>query len=282
MKHSIAAQTVISIAAFLLSSGVMATELPTAIRQPTASSATGLTCTQDSSGRWRIIGNLVNSNNVLSCGLALASGRCVFTCGPGSPRCEGGSDSLPLGGFDLFNLPTESDGTIILQTFVSGNIPGRQTINPNTCAGGSSGGGTARWTTYESLCCSSGTLTFKVTINGVTKTSVSSSCSASPTVESLTTIPAGTYSASASSVGCGSSTGQLNVTLSADKCYAVVHTLNSSNQEVVGLSTLTCPSSEGGAVPLSTIESAVTVPESQMVLPENQSEGRLEKLKQLP
>ncbi len=91
-----------------------------------------------SPGRYRLTGTLVDANNQPACGLALASGRCVFTCGPGSPRCEGGADNLPLGQFDLTDLPAEANGALNLQTFVFGSLPGLQAVNSS---GGGGGGG---------------------------------------------------------------------------------------------------------------------------------------------
>ncbi len=98
--------------------------------QPTTSSAhaTNINISQSSPGRYRLLGTLVDANNQPACGLALASGRCVFSCGPGSLRCEGGTDSLALGQFELTDLPTETDGTLTLQTFVFGSLPGRQMV----------------------------------------------------------------------------------------------------------------------------------------------------------
>ncbi|MDG4596531.1 MAG: hypothetical protein P9F75_12725 [Candidatus Contendobacter sp.] len=87
-----------------------------------------------SPGRYRLLGTLMDANGQPACGLALASGRCVFSCGPGSLRCEGGVDSLPLGQFDLTDLPTEADGTLTLQTFVFGSPPGRQVVRSDGTA----------------------------------------------------------------------------------------------------------------------------------------------------
>ncbi|MDS4028648.1 MAG: lectin-like protein [Candidatus Contendobacter sp.] len=95
---------------------------------PSGSRATNITISQSNPGRYRLLGTLVDANGQPACGLALASGRCVFSCGPGSLRCEGGVDSLPLGQFDLIDLPTEADGTLTLQTFVFGSPPGRQVV----------------------------------------------------------------------------------------------------------------------------------------------------------
>ena len=54
--------------------------------------------------------------------LALASGRCMFTAGPGSLRCEGGTASLALGKFLLADLPLEANGTVTLQIFIQGLV----------------------------------------------------------------------------------------------------------------------------------------------------------------
>ena len=133
-------------------------ESPDSTRQPAASSssqAINISTTEVSPGRYRIIGTLVDARNQPACGLALASGKCVFSCGPGSPRCEGGTDSLPFGQFDLTNLPTEPNGTINMQTFVSGSMPGLQVLNPK---GGNN--------TYTLTVKSTGTGTGNVTGNG--------------------------------------------------------------------------------------------------------------------
>ena len=103
---------------------------------PAASSAhaINLSISTVSPSRYRLYGTLVDANNQPACGLALVSGRCVFTCGPGSPRCEGGTNSLPLGQFDLTDLPTEADGTLNLQTFASGSMPGLQVVKSDGTA----------------------------------------------------------------------------------------------------------------------------------------------------
>lgn len=104
----------------------------TTIKEVEADSrATNINCTEVSPGRYQITGTVVDSSGRPACGLALASGRCVFSCGPSSLRCEGRTDSLSFGQFDLTNLPTEPNGTIVLQTFVAGNLPGQQVIDPS-------------------------------------------------------------------------------------------------------------------------------------------------------
>ncbi len=94
-----------------------------------SSRAINLTISEVSPGRYRLLGTLVDANNQPACGLALASGRCVFSCGPGSLKCEGGTDSLPKGQFDLTDLPTETNGTLNMQTFVFGSMPGLQVVH---------------------------------------------------------------------------------------------------------------------------------------------------------
>lgn len=72
--------------------------------------------------RYTITGTALDSNGNPACALALASGRCMFTCGPGSGRCEGGTADLPFGRFELNDLALESNDTIALQIFVQGHI----------------------------------------------------------------------------------------------------------------------------------------------------------------
>jgi hypothetical protein len=81
-------------------------------------------------GRYNLAGIVLDDKGKAACGLAMASGRCVFSCGPGSMRCEGGQANLQLGQFELFNLPTEADGTITLQAFVQGHVSYVGHVNP--------------------------------------------------------------------------------------------------------------------------------------------------------
>lgn len=174
--------------------------------------------TQLSSGRYRITGTALASDGNLACALAMASGHCMFTCGSGSPRCEGGTANLPFGRFDLTDLATEANGTIILQIFVQGNISFTKIINP----GGS--GGTARWSTLTNVCCPSGSLTYQVTIDGLTKSSTSNSCS-SPSFEGFATTTSGAknWAAKAVSSACGVNTQSSGtVTLASNTCYQFV------------------------------------------------------------
>lgn len=78
--------------------------------------------------RYSVAGIALDKNGNSACALALASGRCMFTCGPGSLRCEGGTADLPFGEFALTDLATEADGTIVLQIFVQEHISYTETL----------------------------------------------------------------------------------------------------------------------------------------------------------
>jgi hypothetical protein len=106
-----------------------------------------------------------------ACTLALASGRCVFSCGPGSIRCEGGTADLPNGRFELFDLPTEEDGTLRLQVFIEGHVALVVPIAPEPPVDA------GRWGVWNTYCCPSARSTLKVTIDGVMKKSINSTCS---------------------------------------------------------------------------------------------------------
>lgn len=191
-------------------------------------------------GRYRITGRALDANGNLACALALASGRCMFTCGPGSLRCEGGTANLPFGQFDLTNLPTESNGTIVLQVFVQGAISFTGVINP-----GGGGGGTARWTALTNVCCSTGPFTYQVTIDGVTRSSTASSCNSDPSFEGFASTTPGTksYSSRAFSSACGiNSQGGGTVTLVSGACYRFALNLQGQNL-VESVGTVNCPSS---------------------------------------
>ena len=202
-------------------------------------------------GLYRITGTALNSQGNAACALALASGRCMFTCGPGSLRCEGGTASLPFGKFDLTNLPTETNGTIILQIFVQGNISFAGAINP----GGGGGGGTARWNSYNNTCCrntSTGAVfasTYSVTVDGVTRQSVSNSCTSASTLESFASASPGTKNfTSQASSACGTSSGSGTVTMAANGCYRFQLDFEGSSL-VNKFGTVSCPSS-ADATPL--------------------------------
>lgn len=191
-------------------------------------------------GLYRITGTALDSKGNAACALALASGRCMFTCGPGSLRCEGGTASLALGKFDLTNLPTETNGTIILQVFVAGNLPLRQPITP---------GGSARWSAYNDTCCKSSTgvvspVTYEVTVDGVTKRSVSNSCTSNATFEGFASTTTGTksYTARVLSSACGNQSGSGTAPMVSNTCYRFQ--LNIEGGSLVNkFGTVTCPSS---------------------------------------
>jgi len=113
---------------------------------PANSHTINTTLSEISPGRYRLLGTLVDANNQPACGLALASGRCMFSCGSGSPRCEGGTSNLPFGQFDLTDLPAEANSTLNLQTFVAGSMPGLNVIEPGN--GGNGGGGNGNECNY--------------------------------------------------------------------------------------------------------------------------------------
>lgn len=128
-------------------------------------------------GRYNVSGVALDQYGNLACALALASGRCMFTCGPGSLRCEGGTADLPFGQFELTNLPTESDGSILLQVFVQEHVSFAGVIDTGLPTN------TARWGAFNGLCCPTSSITFSVTIDGVTKRSVAPSCGSESTWE---------------------------------------------------------------------------------------------------
>ena len=192
-------------------------------------------------GRYDIGGRALAANGQLACGLALASGRCMFTCGPGSERCEGGTDpNIPLGHFRLFNLPTNPDGTIGLQIFITGNLPFAWTINP---PGG--GGGSARWSALTNVCCQNGPLTYQVTIDSITKSSTQNSCNSNPSFEGFASTTPGSknWVARVVSPACNvNSEGRGTVTLASDACYRFV--LNKQGENLINsFGPVTCPSS---------------------------------------
>lgn len=165
-----------------------------------AAGATVTAVTPVGGGRYNIAGIARDQSGAAACALALASGQCMFTCGPGSLRCEGGTANLPFGQFELLNLPTEADGSIVLQVFVQGHISYTETLRPSAPPSSS-----VRWGATTDTCCTTGPLTFSATVDGVTKRSVTSSCAAAaPTWEGWASTSAGTKSvaASASAPAC--------------------------------------------------------------------------------
>lgn len=138
------------------------------------SSVTGL-----GNGLYNITGVALDQHGNPACALALASGRCMFTCGANSLRCEGGTADLPFGEFELTDLPTEANGDIVLQVFVQGHISYTEVI-----------GETARWGAFNGLSCTTSSSTLAVTIDGVTKRSEAADDSEPPTWEGwATTLP---------------------------------------------------------------------------------------------
>jgi len=89
---------------------------------PPQATATLASVTQVSAGRYQISGTALDSAGNPACALALASGQCVFTCGPGSSRCDGATADMPFGQFQLTNLLADPNGTITLQIFVQGHV----------------------------------------------------------------------------------------------------------------------------------------------------------------
>lgn len=239
-------QKVAVLLAALVAPGAFAENPAADVREPTASNQAGAiwnTPAQTSTGRYRLTGTALDGSGNPACALALASGRCMFTCGPGSGRCEGGSANLPFGQFDLTDLATEANGTIVLQIFVQGFISATKIISTS---GGSSG--TARWSAYNDICCSDGSpITYDVTVDGITKRSVSTLCTTDSTFEGFASTPAGTKGFSTRVSGCGlSSSSSGTVTMVSDACYRFQ--LDFEGQSLVnGFGTVTCPSSAAGA-----------------------------------
>ena len=123
-------------------------------------------------GTYDISGIAVDTQVNPACALALASGRCMFSCGPGSLLCEGGTTDLPFGRFELLDLPTEADGSIRLQVFIEGHVALATPIAPEPPLPGEA----VQWGVINDFCCPSERSTFEVTIGGVTKRSVVFTC----------------------------------------------------------------------------------------------------------
>lgn len=238
----ISAQKAAVLLAALVAPGAFAENPAADVREPTASNQAGATWNtpvQTSTGRYRLTGTALDGSGNPACALALASGRCMFTCGPGSLRCEGGTASLPFGQFDLTDLPTEANGTIVLQVFVQGLISATKIIS--TSGGGS---GTARWGAYNDICCSdSSPITYDVTIDGITRRSVSTSCSLDSTFEGFSSTTAGTKFFSTRVSGCNlNSTSSGTVTMASNACH--LFSLHFENQQLVDkFGLVDCPSS---------------------------------------
>lgn len=215
-----------------------------------------------SNGLCTIAGTALDANGRPACALALASGRCMFTCGPGSLRCEGGTANLPFGRFQLDNLMLEANGTVNLQIFVQGNI---SYIRSLQCSGGSAAA--ARWSAYNNSCCrnsSTGAVypsTYEVTVDGVTKRSVSNSCTSSSTLEGFTSTTPGTksYTATISTSGCGSYTGSGTVTMNANACHQFQSSFE-NGMMVTRFGTVDCPASAAQAQSTSVTGPMVILP----------------------
>ncbi len=191
------------------------------------------------SGRYNIGGTALAANGNAACALALASGRCMFTCGPGSLRCEGGTANLPFGKFQLDFLPCETDGNIYLQVFVQGNISFTGRIPCNAPPPSS-----ASWRAYNNTCCNNGRdlVTYEVTVDGVTKRSISNSCTAPSTNEGFASTTSGTKSYSSRVISlCGNATGGGTVTMAPNSCYKIQLEVR-SNQWVESVNSISCSS----------------------------------------
>ena len=210
-------------------------------------------------GQCTITGTALDATGKATCALVLASGRCMFTCGPGSLRCEGGNANLPFGKFQLNNLMLESNGLVNLQVFVQGNI---SHLRPVQCSGSSAA--TARWSAYNNTCCrnsSTGAIypsTYEVTVDGVTKRSVSNSCTSNATLEGFATANPGTktYTASISSSGCGSYTGSGNVNMNTNGCHQF-QSAYEGGTIVTRFGSVDCPASAAQAQAVATASSLV-------------------------
>jgi len=112
------------------------------------------------------------------------------------------------------------------------------------------GSGTAQWGVETTLCCSNGSLTYQVTIDGVTKSSTASSCSASPTFEGFASTTPGSKQITTRATGSCLSTayvGEGTIPMVANTCYAIV--LKSNNGSLGDYyGTVTCPSSASARI----------------------------------
>lgn len=188
------------------------------------------------SGRYRITGTALASDGNPACALALANGRCMFTCGAGSPRCEGGTASLPFGRFDLTDLVADANNAIILQIFVQGHISFTKVVP-------ASGGGSAKWSALANTCCTGSSLTYQVVVDGVAKSSTVSSCNSTPSVEGFAGTTPGLKSfTSQVSSACGNYSGSGTATMAANVCYRFQLDLQ-GGAPVNTFGTATCPSS---------------------------------------
>ena len=109
---------------------------------------------------------------------------------------------------------------------------------------GGGGDGTARWSALTNACCKTGSLTYQITIDGVTKSSITNSC-ADPSFEGFASTTAGakSFAAKVTSSAC-SITQQASgsVTLAKDACYRFQLDIESGSL-VNKFGSVTCPSS---------------------------------------
>lgn len=115
---------------------------------------------------------------------------------------------------------------------------------------GGGGDGNARWSALTNACCTTGSLTYQVTIDGVTKSSIASSCSVDPSFEGFASATAGakSYFAKVTSSACNvNQQASGNVTLVKDACYQFQLALESGSL-VNKFGSVTCPSSTGAQI----------------------------------
>lgn len=170
-------------------------------------------------GLYAMWGFALDSDGYLACALVLASGKCMFSCGPRSLLCEGGTSPWDYrsGEFLLRDLPTETDGSIRLHVFIDEHMPFTYSFNPDNLT---------RWIVQNAVCCPSGPSTFLVTIDGMTLGGRLESCE-SPSLFSggISVISPGTklvsYSLSAPACGIHKTGSFTSTDWLVDGCYAV-------------------------------------------------------------
>ena len=128
--------------------------------------------------------------------------------------------------------------------------------------GGGSNGNT-RWSALNTVCCSGGSLTYEVTIDGVAKRSTLGSCDADPTFEGFASTTAGAKDVTIKvlSPACGNAQSQVTASLAGNTCYRF--TLHLQGSDLVNvLQTVACPSSSADAAAVTRAETTpvVTLP----------------------
>lgn len=199
----------------------------------TVSSVTAL-----GNGRYSITGVALDQYGNPACALALASGNCMFTCGPGSLMCEGGTADLPFGEFELTDLPTEANGSIVLQVFVQGHVSYTMPITVDPTSDPVDPTSDPQWGAINFLCCDGSASTLLVTIDGVTKCSKLASCSSEPTWEGWVTTSLGSKAVDAVQQSVGGICPTLNFSFTTqdfleDRCYIFASTLSDSSGDPV-------------------------------------------------